>query len=660
MSTDVNVSVFQDKLAALELEIVKLCDSQNDPDGYFRIFLEKIVALLGDGGAVWSVSKDGETRARCYLNMAAAGLEPEGSQSKLLITTLARVYQTCSPVVLPAGDSTNLYNGGMSDELANESDHALLFVPIMVQERIESILLLISPVDVDARAIGGYLGFVAGLCERASVFLLRSDLQSKIRQINRADRLRQFVSSLHCSLDLRRVGYALANYSQELLGVYRCTAGTYNSKGKFRVEAVSGLESVAVKSALVQNIATVARQVCKNDKVLIVDNPNAAMKAETAGADDLVTAARLYMIQADSVMMGVFPIKSDGCVVGALIIEKASEETFELTERQQIYSITVEAGSAISNALAYRHLPFAFLMRSLGSLRDKIYRTDRIKRLFWATVLIVVAALPFIIQRQVRVIGNAELTAQKARMIYAQQTGMIERVSMPADRMVEAGDELAVLDVREIDSEITRVANQIAEVNVLSKIAERGSNTNEYDRLKYFKESLEAELEKYNIQRQRYVITAPIAGMVVTRESEIRKLLNKPVIQGDLVLEIVPRDVEWEFEVNVPEDEVGHLLAAYKQLPDGERLGASLILLAHPERVFKTHVLKVAPRAFVETTGEQKYRNVITVTVAEPAELKELDLRQGMAGKVAIECGQRNLFYICTYEIADFLRINMF
>jgi hypothetical protein len=60
-------------------------------------------------------------------------------------------------------------------------------------------------------------------------------------------------------------------------------------------------------------------------------------------------------------------------------------------------------------------------------------------------------------------------------------------------------------------------------------------------------------------------------------------------------------------------------------------------------------------------TGQQKYRNVIEVRVSEPESLRDdIEPRQGMEGKVAIECGKRSVFYAVTHEFADFVRVSMF
>ena len=47
--------------------------------------------------------------------------------------------------------------------------------------------------------------------------------------------------------------------------------------------------------------------------------------------------------------------------------------------------------------------------------------------------------------------------------------------------------------------------------------------------------------------------------------------------------------------------------------------------------------------------------------MAQPEGLEEVVIpRQGMEGKVAIECGERTLFYALTHEFVNFVRVSLF
>ena len=653
-------ATFQDRLALLDQEIAVISESELSYEEYFRSFLEQIVSVIGVGGSVWKVG-DGQLTSICHINQAPAGLDQNGTQLNLAQLALKKVCESGDTIVLPAHGSSDLYDGGLGQQAVNNSPYTLLFVPIKISNEVAAVLLLISPEGVDPRAVRGYAGFVNGLCQRAGQFILAEELRSQKQHTDKTDRLRHYVSALHSSLDLSRCGYAIANYSQELLGVFRCTAGTYSSNGKFRIQAVSGLESLAVKSATLKDLETISKIVCKNGKPLIVDNPHSATKAETAGSDELVTATRLYMLQVDSVMMGIFPIKApEGHVVGALIVEKALEEEFSNSQLQQIDGLMAEAGIAIRNCQKYCELPMLTPMKALSALRDKTLRSSNNKKITWFVVLLLIVLLPHIIHMNVKVTGSSELIAKGGRNIYAQTNGIIASVDIPEDRVVQAGQVIARFDTRITETELTRIANNIDESTIARRQAQSKGLGEEARRLELSIAAMKAEKAKYEYILENHEIKAPFAGIITTRQSEIRELINKPIMAGDVVLEVIPENPQWQFQVNVPEDETGNLLEAWHNLAENQALKAKVIMSAYPDKIFETEVVNLASKAHVETTGDHKYRNVISVTVAVPKELTDMELRQGMEGKVAIECSEKSLFYVLTHEFTDFVRVNTF
>lgn len=665
MTQDMEISTFQASLKTLERGIAELSNSDTDPQNYFRTFTEKIVSVLGTGGAAWMITDSGELLFTAHINLSAAGLEQGGSQEQVLRYAISRVLETQEPVVLPARQGSNIHDGGLGSVAANHSDHALLFIPIVDRRQLRGLFLLIAPPDIDTRAIRGFLDYISGLCGWAGYYLQGQRNKKLEIQLSRTDRIRQYISALHCSLQPSRVCYALANYGQELLGVFRCMAGTYSSKGKFRLESVSGLESVAVKSNFIKSIAEIAAHVCRNDKVLLVDNPEAAKQAGQE-SDDLITAARLYMLQAGTVVMGIFPIRWEQYVVGALIVEKAKEEPIDAEQRRQIEFLSAEAGSALHNSLLYRDLPFSPLVRAAGLLRDKVYRISWMRRIIWAALIAGLLMAPFLFHKQVKVIGTAELVPTEARIAYAQQDGVIQSVAesltaMPPHRAVQKGEVLAALDMSQIDNEIDRVTNAIMEVTYSLDDARNRNQMTMAAVLESRLKVLEAERDKYLLERRQYEIVSPVDGTVITRESEIRHYYSRPVARGEAMFEIVPEGSSWHLKVNVPENAAGELLRAYDHLEEDARLRARVILNAYPDTKFETYVISVARKANVVTTGEQKYRNVIEVRVAQPEGLEKMVIpRQGMEGKVAIECGERTLFYALTHEFVNFVRVSLF
>ncbi|MCP4711421.1 MAG: HlyD family efflux transporter periplasmic adaptor subunit, partial [Planctomycetes bacterium] len=215
---------------------------------------------------------------------------------------------------------------------------------------------------------------------------------------------------------------------------------------------------------------------------------------------------------------------------------------------------------------------------------------------------------------QVKVYGSAELVPVSSRIAYASQDGIINEVSIPENRLVEAGAILATLDTKIIDSQIERVTNELAELNIVLRQEINANPTGATAQI-YTSQinAKKAEWEQYLAERERFQIVAPVTGRIITPESTLEQLLSLPVSRGEPILEVVPEDSPWILKVSVPEDEAGELLKAYDSLSEGETLPAKFILNAFPSHTFESKVISVARKAFVLTTGQEKYRNVIEV-----------------------------------------------
>jgi hypothetical protein len=422
-------------------------------------------------------------------------------------------------LVLPPAGESNLHDGGLGENAVNTSNQTIFFVPIALNERICAVLVMIMPEGLDPRSHATFLQVFTALCEHPSTFILKRQFGDYQASIANQDTLLKYYASLHESLDPRRSCYALANYGQSKLDVFRCMAATYSQSGKFKIESVSGLESVAIKSSFIKSISGVARRVCENNKILLVDNPNAVLQAGNDNDDSLLASARLFMIESKSLVMGVFPISHKDVVVGCLVVEKAIDETFDDHQLTNIAALTKEASVALYNGLAHRDLPFSMMTRGIATVRDKAYRMSGNRRTFWLCFWLVMILLPFIIRKDVKVTGAAELVPVLGQMTYAQVDGQIISIkdfSQVGARVVKAGEIIATLDMRQVDANLEEVQNQISEAAMNHHAA---LNNNALDARKYesITNGLIARRDAYLVAKEYQTIKAPVAGMVINR-----------------------------------------------------------------------------------------------------------------------------------------------
>jgi len=664
MSSPQQPNEFQEQVNQLNQLIIELSAQDIKVDDYLKRFLDTLVQNLGDGGAIFHLFVEDEISMACHTNLAAAQMDQNGAQQQLLSKVIQHVIEKNEPVVLPPAGESNLHDGGLAENAVNKSHHTIFFLPIALNERICAVLVMIMPQGMDPRSHATFLQVLTALCEHPSNFILKRQFGDYQARISDQDRLLKYYASLHENLDPRRSCYALANYAQSKLDVFRCMAATYSQSGKFKIESVSGLESVAVKSSFIKTISGVAKRVCENNKILLVDNPNAVLQAGNDNDDTLLASARLFMLESKSLVLGVFPISHNNIVVGCLIVEKAIDEVFDDYQLNNISAITKEASVALHNGLAHRDMPLSMATRGIATVRNKAYSMSGGRRTFWLCFWLFIILLPFMIRKDVKVTGSAELVPVLGQMAYAQVDGQIATIkpfTSNESRVVEAGEIIATLDTRVIDASLEEVENQISEA-AMSHHAALNSNALDVRKFESITKGLVARRDAYLVAKEYQTIKAPVGGKVINRDSYLRQLKSKPVSRGDAIVEIVPHDSQWELIVLVEEDKAGELLQAYDNLGEGETLTAKVILNAYLTEKFETNVISVASRAFVESTGQQKYRNVLEVRLAQPQRFKDLvsDPRQGLEGTVAIVCARKSLFYAVTHEFFNFIRVTLF
>ena len=130
-------------------------------------------------------------------------------------------------------------------------------------------------------------------------------------------------------------------------------------------------------------------------------------------------------------------------------------------------------------------------------------------------------------------------------------------------------------------------------------------------------EILEEQLELMNVR-------SPQDGIITTWEAR-KNLMGRPVDVGTELLQIAATDGEWILEVEVPDDDMGPVLAAQSKLeadiregrkPAGTTLPAYFVTMTDPEHRYQGYVIRVAPSAETMAESEQyKNRHIVKVTV---------------------------------------------
>ena len=123
-------------------------------------------------------------------------------------------------------------------------------------------------------------------------------------------------------------------------------------------------------------------------------------------------------------------------------------------------------------------------------------------------------------------------------------------------------------------------------------------------------------------------------------------LESRPVERGQALLAVAQIDGPWVIELEVPDDNMGHVLDAQRKF--GNDLKVTFLLATDPG---VTHHARITKTALVtEARGEQPPTTRVTIAIPPNAKLRR---RPGATATAEIYCGQRSLGYVWLHDLID-------
>ena len=157
-------------------------------------------------------------------------------------------------------------------------------------------------------------------------------------------------------------------------------------------------------------------------------------------------------------------------------------------------------------------------------------------------------------------------------------------------------------------------------------------------------------------------IRSPQDGIITTWEAR-KNLMGRPVEIGTELLQIAATDGDWILEVEVPDDDMGPVLAAQAKLEEdikagrkkaGTTLRAFFLAMTDPEHRYEGYVIRIAPSAETMAESEQyKNRHIVKVLVGFSEAVRKdymarnsiKEMHPGAEVRARVDCGRTNLAY---------------
>lgn len=268
--------------------------------------------------------------------------------------------------------------------------------------------------------------------------------------------------------------------------------------------------------------------------------------------------------------------------------------------------------------------------------------------------------------------GRGSLMPEKRRITYAPLQGTIVEVPVTQGQMVKAGDLLVRLESKELEKELkeriaerAKALSQEAHLRDQVQVA-RGKREEQIqvrsqaEEARITAKNAEEQIEIINQQLETLKVVAPQDGLITTWEVK-KNLMGRPVEVGQELVTVAATDGDWVLEVEVPDDDMGPVLAAQSRLekeikegkkPVGSRLSAYFVTATDPEHRYQGYVLRISSKAeLVET------KHVVKVTVGFSKEVQKdflankVELRHGAEVRARIDTGEARLAYVMLRDV---------
>jgi hypothetical protein len=168
--------------------------------------------------------------------------------------------------------------------------------------------------------------------------------------------------------------------------------------------------------------------------------------------------------------------------------------------------------------------------------------------------------------------------------------------------------------------------------------------------------SVEAQAKVYEAKIRELEVRSPIDGQVVTWDIKNR-LKRRPVQKGMLLLRVANPDGEWQLELHMAENRMGHITKAQQKFKaekeHGEELPVTYILATEPGTYRQGKVSEVQQSA--ELHGEEGNTVLIKVAI-DKADLSEAALRPGATVTAKVYCGRRPIGYVWFHDLIAFVQ----
>jgi multidrug efflux pump subunit AcrA (membrane-fusion protein) len=563
---------------------------------------------------------------------------------------------------------------------AQEKKRYCLLVPFVDHQRCNSIGSFVVMCDYPAEA-ESHLAILTTVAERVGRWHILGCLSQSMSELKIAIDAKSVIEGIGKHIDVKPMAYGVVNRLQTYLEVDRVSLAIMRGKTCV-IKAISNQAVFDRRSNVVKRMEALASRVGSIEETLIYPNgdhvlPPALRKLVERYFEASNTNGIMFLPifgepkrrdDPEDLAATIRPDEDGKECVGVLVLEgiEAHLDTDRALRRWERVRIAIS--NVIANSRRHDGLWLMPVWRALGNFAD-FYRGHTQRKAMLITGAIAATVLALVaVPAQFKVRGEGAIQPVIRQHIYAEVEGTINELHVSDGDHVHAGALLMSLKNPELAARVADTAGKLNEAKsqlqtvTLQRVMRTAKTEQEERELVRTAASTEAKLaglqEQFEILKRNEAqlnIQSPIEGDVITWDVQ-QRLLDRPVKPGQRLLTIAVPSGGWEIELRIPDKRAGYILNRWNSSDsDRQEMVASFVLTSDATRVYRGHVIEVAPSS---NADDKQQENVVRVRVRLTEEARD-EIRGAKPGTSVIghvHCGRASIGYCKLYEFFDWMQ----
>lgn len=647
------------QIRTLISEIARLAKSDISALEFYTEFLNRVVqALAAVGGAVWTPGEAGGLELQYQINLRETQLANNEADQVRHGRLLHQVMRGGEGMLVAPNSGA-----GDDEQAGNPTNLLLVLGPLKGDQEVAGVVEVFQRPGTRPNTQRGYLRFLLQMCELASEFLKTRQLRHFTDRQALWVQMDHFARAVHMSLDPRETAYTLANEGRRLIECDRVSVAIRKGRKSF-IQAISGQDLFDKRSNTVALLNRLATAVVRTGDAVWYTGDTTDM------APQVEEAVQAYVDDSHSKTVAILPLKRPADAedetapretLGALIVEQIEESRPRAGMEQRVDLVCEHSASALTNSLDHHNLFLMPLWRAIGKSRWLIQARTLPKTIAVAVAVLAVILALIVIPMDFELEGNGTLEPVTRSDIWAPQPGIVQDLFVDHGDPVQAGQPLLVIHspdleiemeglVGRLESTIERLAGiegALVEKNLSEQ--ERISAQGDLADLVEQRESLQAQIELVKEKQTQLTVTSDIDGEVLSWNLEYQ-LKGRSVEPGQRLLTVADPTREWELELDMPEDRMGHV-TRQKQRQKGEPLKVLFRLATDPDTELTGTVSDIHYSA---EAGEEGNTVLIRVNIDKTKLPSEP--RRGAEVTARVYCGRVSLGYWLFHDLIGWVQ----